>query len=86
VFLEASASGIPVIAGDSGGSPETVVVGETGFVATEPAAIAGHLETILSDRTQAEAMGLAGRRFVEQEFTWDEVVGRLYNGFASHLR
>lgn len=86
VFLEASASGIPVIAGDSGGSPETVVVGETGFVATEPAAIARHLETILSDRTQAEAMGLAGRRFVEQEFTWDEVVGRLYNGFASHLR
>ena len=32
VFLEAAASGIPQIAGDSGGASEAVVHGETGFV------------------------------------------------------
>lgn len=86
VFLEASASGVPVIAGDSGGSPETVVEGETGFVATDPTVIAGHLEAILSDPERASSMGAAGRRFVEDRFTWDAVVSRLYDGFAPHLR
>ena len=32
VYLEASAVGLPVIAGDSGGAPEAVLEGETGYV------------------------------------------------------
>ena len=32
MFLEASATGVPVVAGDSGGAPETVLEGETGNV------------------------------------------------------
>jgi len=86
VFLEAAASGIPVIAGDSGGAPETVVVGETGFVATDPPTIARHIEGLLDGPARASAMGAAGRDFVVREFTWDRVIQRLYDGFASHLR
>lgn len=85
VFLEAAASGLPVIAGDSGGSPETVVVGETGFVATDPESIALSLTAILDDPARAAAMGEAGRHFVLDEFTWERVIERLRGGFAPHV-
>lgn len=85
VFLEAAATGVPVLAGDSGGSPETVLPGQTGFVVSDVAAIAEGLEILLADRSAAGRMGVAGRRFVESEFTWDHVVERLYAGFAPHL-
>ena len=39
VFLEAAASGLPVLAGDSGGSPETVLPGVTGFVVSDDRAL-----------------------------------------------
>lgn len=86
VFLEAAACGVPVIAGDSGGAPETVIPGETGYIATEPTAIAEHLTTLLADPDKAHAMGAAGRAYVESEFTWPRVVERLREGFAPHLR
>lgn len=86
VFLEAASTGLPVIAGDSGGSPETVVVGETGYVATEPESIAMSLSALLDDPERARAMGAAGRRFVMDEYTWPKVIERLYDGFAPHLR
>lgn len=85
VFLEAAATGIPVLAGDSGGSPETVLPGETGFVVSDVDAIVEGLEILLADRSAAGQMGVAGRRFVESEFTWEHVVERLYAGFAPHV-
>ncbi|GMQ92676.1 MAG: glycosyltransferase family 4 protein [Acidimicrobiia bacterium] len=85
VFLEAAASGIPVLAGDSGGAPETVLPGETGFVVSDVDAIIEGLEFMLSDPDRARAMGERGRHFVESEFTWERVVERLYAGFAPHL-
>ena len=85
VFLEAAATGLPVIAGDSGGSPETVIVGETGFVATAPEAIAMSLTTLLDDPEKARRMGQRGREFVLAEFTWERVVERLYGGFSPHI-
>ncbi len=86
VFLEAAACGVPVIAGDSGGSPETVIEGETGFVATEVAEIVAALETLLDDPDRASEMGRAGREFVLDTFTFPRVVERLRDGFAPHLR
>lgn len=86
VFLEASASGLPVIAGDSGGSPETVQEGRTGFVATSAPDIARHLATLLDDPSAARRMGAAGRDFVVAEFTWERVVDRMREGFAAHIR
>ena len=86
VFLEASASGLPVLAGDSGGSPETVLPGETGFVVSSTSDIVEGLGILLDDPVRARTMGVAGRRFVEQEFTWDRVVERFFVGFAPHLR
>ncbi len=85
VFLEAASTGLPVLAGDSGGSPETVLPGGSGFVVSDVDAIVEGLEILLSDPPLAGHMGAAGRQFIEQEFTWERVVERLYDGFAPHL-
>lgn len=85
VFLEAAAAGLPVLAGDSGGSPETVLPGKSGFVVSNVDAIVDGLDILISNPESARRMGERGRRFVEDEFTWKRVVERLYAGFAPHL-
>ena len=81
VFLEAAATGLPVLAGDSGGSPETVIPGETGYVVHSTDDIVQGLEMLLEDPDGARAMGLAGRQHVEGVFTWPRVVERFRSGF-----
>jgi phosphatidyl-myo-inositol dimannoside synthase len=73
VYLEASATGLPVVAGDSGGAPEAVRPGETGYVVggRDVAALTERLITLLSDPDLRARMGRAGRAWVEQDWTWD---------------
>jgi phosphatidylinositol alpha-1,6-mannosyltransferase len=85
VYLEAAASGLPVLAGDSGGSPETVIPGVTGYVVSSIDDVVDGLRLLLDDPERAAAMGAAGRAFVEQEFTWTRVIERFVAGFAPHL-
>ena len=85
VFLEAASTALPVLAGDSGGSPETVVPGETGFVVSSISDIAEGLQILLADPVRAAEMGRKGREFVLSEFTWERVVDRLHGGFAPHI-
>jgi phosphatidylinositol alpha-1,6-mannosyltransferase len=72
VYLEASASGLPVLAGDSGGAPEAVREGETGYVVDgrDVDAVADRLVTLLGDAALRRAMGAAGRAWVEQQWPW----------------
>jgi phosphatidylinositol alpha-1,6-mannosyltransferase len=79
VYLEASASGLPVVAGDSGGAPDAVREGETGFVVDgrDRAALVDRLVTLLNDRDLAARMGKAGRAWVEREWRWDTQAARL---------
>ncbi|MGV9826187.1 MULTISPECIES: glycosyltransferase family 4 protein [unclassified Gordonia (in: high G+C Gram-positive bacteria)] len=79
VYLEASASGVPVVAGRSGGAPETVQEGVTGTVVdgTDVAAIALAILGILGDRAAAARMGAAGRRFTEDHWQWGHMAARL---------
>lgn len=86
VYLEAAATGLPVLAGDSGGSPETILPGRTGYIVSDVDGLAEGLRLLLDDPAHARALGAAGRRFVEAEFTWERVVERLYGGFSPHLR
>ena len=81
VFLEAAAAGVPVLAGTSGGAPETVVPGVTGYVVADRKAIVEAVELLLDDPDSAAAMGQAGRERVEAEFTWGRVVDRIVTGF-----
>ncbi|MEP6695253.1 MAG: glycosyltransferase family 4 protein [Pseudonocardiales bacterium] len=79
VYLEASATGLPVVAGDSGGAPDAVVNGETGFVVPGRSvrAVADRVTALLSDPALARGMGKKGRAWVEQDWRWDTVAARL---------
>lgn len=70
VMLEAAACGTPSVIGRSGGSPETVVDGETGLVveARDRKRLAGALIELLGDRERAAHMGALARAYVEKEF------------------
>ncbi|MCT9930120.1 glycosyltransferase family 4 protein [Planotetraspora sp. A-T 1434] len=78
VYLEASATGLPVVAGSSGGAPDAVRHGETGLVVdgTSPAGIARALVELLADPARARAMGERGRAWIEEEWGWDRVAAR----------
>ena len=79
VFLEASATGLPVVAGRSGGSPDAVLDGVTGHVVdgTSVAAVAVAVGDLLADPDRARAMGAAGREWVEKQWRWDILATRL---------
>lgn len=79
VYLEASAAGVPVIAGDSGGAPETVREGVTGLVVPgrNDDALVDAVVGLLEDPARRSAMGVAGREWMEQEWTWPHLVERL---------
>ncbi|RDI49891.1 glycosyltransferase family 4 protein [Nocardia mexicana] len=79
VYLEASATGVPVVAGNSGGAPETVQEGRTGHVVDGRAhnQIVDAIVGILSDRDAAARMGAAGREWVADQWRWDVLGGRL---------
>lgn len=83
VFLEAAAAGLPVLAGSSGGSPETVVPAETGFVVDSVDDIVEGLEILIGDPQGAEEMGAKGRLRVVEEYVWDRVVASLLGGYRS---
>lgn len=85
VYLEASACGLPVVAGDSGGAPDAVREGETGFVVDgrEPGQVADRLAAVLADPVAAAGMGGAGRRWVETDWRWDTKAARLQSLLAS---
>lgn len=73
VYLEASATGLPVVAGDSGGAPDAVLHGETGWVVRgeDPAESADRIVTLLADPELRRAMGERGRAWVEEKWRWD---------------
>ena len=73
VYLEASACGIPVLAGNSGGAPDAVLEGVTGLCVdgTNVAEIASALIEICSDAERASHMGAAGRNWIVDQWRWD---------------
>ncbi|WP_026341296.1 glycosyltransferase family 4 protein [Actinomadura atramentaria] len=79
VYLEASATGLPVVAGDSGGAPDAVLDGETGTVVPgrSVAAVADAVAGLLADPARARAMGEKGRGWVEREWRWELQAARL---------
>jgi phosphatidyl-myo-inositol dimannoside synthase len=79
VYLEASATGLPVVAGDSGGAPDAVLDGETGYVVggRDVPAIASRVAELLADPVKAKTMGTAGRSWVEREWRWERQAARL---------
>jgi phosphatidylinositol alpha-1,6-mannosyltransferase len=78
VFLEASATGLPVLAGNSGGAPDAVREGVSGFVVdgAQVPQIAERLTTLLLNPRLRATMGSAGRDWVTSEWTWEHSAER----------
>ncbi|WP_297003921.1 glycosyltransferase family 4 protein [uncultured Corynebacterium sp.] len=72
VFLESQACGVPTVAGDGGGAPETVLDGRTGEVVdgTDVGGVADTLIALLDDPERAAHYALEGRRFIEEAWNW----------------
>ena len=79
VYLEASATGLPVVGGDSGGAPDAILDGESGYVVPgrSVAAVAGRITELVTDQARARAMGEKGLAWVQQEWRWELVAARL---------
>jgi len=73
VYLEASACGLPVIAGISGGAPDAVLEGETGLVVDgrRKADVAAAVVELLLDSDRSKAMGIRGRQWIIKEWRWE---------------
>jgi len=72
VLVEAQACGKPVIAGDSGGTKETMLVNQSGLVidCTDAQSISNAVTKQLADPECSEQMGKIGRKHVESELDW----------------
>ncbi len=73
VYLEASACGLAVIGGKSGGAPDAVLEGETGFAVdgTSADSVAEAAVTLLQNPERARQMGLRGRQWIIDEWRWE---------------
>lgn len=75
VLVEAQACAKPVIAGDSGGTAETMLVDQTGFIVdcTSPALLAQKVSELLADPKRSQNMGQQGRTHVVKTLDWENL-------------
>ena len=76
VLLEGMACEVPIVATNVGGSPESVVDGDTGLIVPprNPKALAEALEKLISDPDLRERLGKAGRRRVKEHFSREKLI------------
>lgn len=75
VMLEAMASGLPVVAFRTGGAPELVREGETGYLA-DPSTLGDRLARVLEDPQGARGMGRRAREEALAGYTWRSIAER----------
>ena len=78
-YLEAAATGLPVVVGASGGAPDAALDGENGHVVDgrSVTAVADRISQLLLDRALARRFGARGRAWVSERWTWDQQSARL---------
>ena len=79
VSIEAAACGLPVVIGRSGGAPETVLEGETGYVVDpgEVRELSERLVGLLMERPRSRSLGSRGRESARSAWSWDAAASML---------
>lgn len=87
-LIEASASGMPVIATDHCDIPEVVIDGETGFLVKEkdPKELASKLMFLIENPNSWYDIGLKGRRHIENNFEIKKQVEKLENVYNIYAK
>lgn len=87
VILEAMASGLPVVSTSVSGIPQAVRPEETGALCAEGDAreLLAALKRFVADEAHRKQCGRAGRRLVEEEFTWDQVAQRYRQSYTDAI-
>jgi glycosyltransferase involved in cell wall biosynthesis len=85
VLLEAASVGCPIVATPTGGTPDTVIDGVSGYLAETDADLAARLRCLLDDPARRESMGAAARRLAAERFAAPVVVERMEALYASLL-
>jgi glycosyltransferase involved in cell wall biosynthesis len=85
VFAEAQAMGLPVVSCSSGGIPEVVLHGSTGFLARERDydELATYITCLVEDQNLWKSFSIAGRKLVEEKFNLDEQTSKLESIYAN---
>jgi len=85
-LVEASACGLAVVGGRSGGVPDAGRDGETGILVDpeDPAAVAAGVNELLANPDRRKRLGAAGRRAVESYYNWDRVAKDIIRIEASY--
>ncbi len=86
-FLEAAASGLPVIAGNSGGISDAVQHGRTGLLVNpdNPEEIASTIKRLITDDKLAIQLGNEGRRWTETQMSWEHVARRMVSAMQGMM-
>jgi glycosyltransferase involved in cell wall biosynthesis len=88
VILEAMAAAKPVIATDTGGNPEAVIDGKTGYIVPtkNTAAFAEKITELINNKEKSRYMGMAGRKRVEKKFDVKGIVRQVEEVYLEILK
>ena len=84
VLFEAAAAGLPFLSVPAGNAAEIAQwtgageicpadADEQGYIKTDPAVLAGHMERLAMDQQQLKQLGATGRQSWRERFTWEEI-------------
>lgn len=87
VYLEAMASGTPCVGTDTGGTPEIITDGQTGFLMPVKGVdkLSNIIERILNEPGLVDVMGRSARQIAQSSFDWSKLIPKLLEGYWSML-
>lgn len=86
--IEASSTGLPVVVSEVGGVPEVVRGGETGFLIERKnvSKLVEALDKLITNPGLRKRMGIAGRKFVENNYRWEDNLNTMRNLYLEMMR
>jgi phosphatidylinositol alpha-1,6-mannosyltransferase len=76
VYLEAASYGIPTLVGASGGSPETIIPGQSGFVVGDKKAVVDGILYFIQNPKELEIFGKRNKENILENFSLDVLAQR----------